>query len=148
MDETMLTKRQRRLLTAALHSIEREPRSYNQNVYGIGPVSCRSPACIAGHIVASNLRTRTMLQIRAMYRRAGLSERARLVEQSAMDALELTERPTLFSSVWPKEWFEEVTVLTTMAPSDYSHRPSSTEAIKILHAILDGRITNALVESA
>ena len=53
-----LTERQRTLLTRARDAIRKRPDSNDQLTYGMGSISCATPGCVAGHIVADNAELR------------------------------------------------------------------------------------------
>ena len=103
-----LTERQRELLTNARDAIREEPGSYDQRTYGGAAISCQTPACVAGHIVASSRRLRTLLaeqlsQI-AQERKISRDAAAARVEQIALEGLELFHYPPLFKASWPIAW--------------------------------------------
>lgn len=56
------TAEQERLLTNALDAIRQSPETYDQLTYGLGSISCNTPGCVAGHIIADNAELRNELK--------------------------------------------------------------------------------------
>ena len=140
----MLTETQRRLLTAARLSIEKEPASYDQEYFGDGKLSCNSPACIAAHIVAAD--PKHLADARRRLKRCGTgTEKAQMIGGLAELALQLREPPALFGARWRREWFEKAgAAIPVPRKHDKWIAPTSADATRILQAILDGRISDGL----
>ena len=140
----MLTETQRRLLTAARLSIEKDPATYDQENFGDGNLNCDSPGCIAAHILAAD--PRHLADARPRLQRCTTAyQKAQTIGELAEAALELQETPALFIRRWAREWFKKAGAPIPMPQKhDKWIVPTSTDATTILEAILDGRINDGL----
>ena len=143
-----LTRRQREVLKAAMVSIRYSPGSYNQMCFGGPDPDCNSPACVAGHIANGDPESRQLLSEELASRTevlASESEAARLIQKRAEAALGVTAHPRLFQGRWPRAWLLTAGRKLPQRPADLL-LPTAEDAIAVLQAILDGRITDALTD--
>ena len=94
-----LTMQQRELLTKARDAIRKQPEGYDQSTFGEGSVSCDTPACVGGHIVASSERLQAILayhlkRVPGRLETLGISATGR-VQQIALQGLGLAGRPAV-----------------------------------------------------
>ena len=144
-----LTTQQRTLLTNARDAIRRTPENYDQLTYGVGSISCRTPGCVAGHIIANDAELRDKLAEtlaeKNVTNEAGREYAAKAIHEIATAALGTRSYPLLFQSEWPVAWLENN---TSNKPDrrrhDDSFVPRPSDAIEVLDGILDGRIQGAL----
>ena len=144
-----LTERQRTLLTNARDAIRKMPESYDQMTYGSGTIDCRTPGCVAGHIVADNTELREKLMAtldrKDVTDDAGREYAAAAIHGIATAALGTPDYPVLFHSEWPVAWLQDNTNDGAgWRRQNGSFVPTPSDAIKVLDAILDGRIQGAL----
>ena len=139
-----MTGSQRYLLIATMLRIKREPKSYNQESFGQGILSCDSPACIAGHIVAADAASLAKVQ-ELLPTCQSYTQKAQTIARLAETALKIPEMPKLFGARWRRDWFDkaEVTVPDARQHNEWLV-PDTDDAIAVLTAILDGRIEDAL----
>ena len=146
MDE-VVTKRQRELLTKARDLILKEPDGYDQERYGMGIISCNTPACIAGHIVASepSLREELLLQLEGedLSGSDGIDRIGSAIHTIACTALGTPAHPRVFRSAWPRNWVEENTSGSD-SKAEETFVPTAADAVKVIGRILSGEIRNAL----
>ena len=165
-----LSKRQRSLLEQTRDSIRDTPRSYSQLTMGTGTLSCSTPACVAGHMVASEPELRTKL--RAALREQHLLEpdcddeeyRARwnerrsaddyryntgtVIEDIAREGLGTPTHPALFDTEWPRAWLKQLDIRREGIEETRAHGetfvPTAGDAVRILDGILNGHIHSSL----
>ena len=166
-----LTKRQRTLLERARDSIRDAPRSYSQLTMGTGTLSCSTPACVAGHMVASEpeLRTKLRAALREQHLlepdsedeeyRARWNERraaedyyryntATMIEKIAAEALGTPTHPALFDTEWPTAWLKQLDIrcegIKETRPHGETFVPTAGDAVRTLDGILKGHIHSSL----
>ena len=143
-----LTKRQRVLLTKARDLIVKEPEGYDQERYGMGIISCDTPACIAGHIVASEpaLREELLLQLEGedLSGPDGIERIGSAVHLIACTALGTPVHPQLFRSGWPIGWLKGASTHASRNQGDDTFVPTAADAVNVIGRTLDGEIRNGL----
>ena len=148
MDE-VLTKRQQELLTKARDRIAKNPKGYNQNRYGMGFINCNTPACVAGHIVASEpgLREELLRQLEGenLSGSDGIVTIGSAVNLIACSALGTPDhQPHLFRSAWPIGWLEGPSAEAARDQGEDTFVPTADDAVAVINKILDGEIGNGL----
>ena len=145
----MLSEKGQIALDAVCCQLRTDPESYEQGEWGAGnEPDCDTPACVAGHIVA------TMKSAKAGYRRrldelggtATKTERDDAIRDAATETLGLKETPRLFEPQWPREWLERAGG-TPEHPLIRKIEPSADEAMMVLETIMDGELDEALEPS-
>ena len=131
----MMTEQQRKALSDVRARIAAAPHTYSQRDWGTLDTECRTPACIGGHMVAADAERHARVLAQPREHREGA------VIDEAKHALGLERLPELFYASWPREWFAASGQLPRRAKRAV---PSAGEAVAVLDAILDGRITDAL----
>ena len=146
----------RSLVSSIADAIERDPKSYNQNLFGnfvLGPsregegrviADCRTPCCIAGHAVVCA---------------KGTIKPNQSVTMAARECLQMdqTETIKLFSFCWPSEWFTETDRKRLIEKQDdlmascgrpfKEHLiPDAPAAAGVLRRVLSGEISLVLEE--
>ena len=145
-----LSSEQRRLLTNVRESLVLRPKEYDQTTYGIGAITCRAPACVAGHLVESEPGLVAKLQARFDNRpRPPAAESphkiAEEIRKIASTALGMENPPRLFTSTWPIEWLGTDPRKQQRLPEHEARFvPSTAEAVTVIDRILDGEVPNAL----
>ena len=142
------TTEQQRLLTNVRNALTERPGQYDQGTYGIGAITCRAPACIAGHLVASD--PDLLWELRQRFGDRPMPPPAESphvigepIHAIATRALGLGKGPRIFHSTWPTEW------LGGEKPRNGYHRdpsmfiPAATDAVKVIDRILDGQVPHA-----
>ena len=146
--EAIPTERQRELLTKVRTAIRKEPESYSQKVYGIGTVSCHTPACIAGHIVASEPelqeQVKQRLKTEDLSEPDAMEEIGSFIHELAWEALGAAGDGRLFHAMWPMQWLNWQTPKGHQNEVNGRFEPTAKEAVAVIEGILDGRIPNAL----
>ena len=145
------TAEQERLLTNALDAIRQSPETYDQLTYGLGSISCNTPGCVAGHIIADNAELRNELKRKLDGEDLTLDAEYKIgtaIHEIATKALGGFGDPLLFLSDWPVAWLKDANEANG-EPDIPTHGnkmflPTPNEAIKVLEGILDGRIQEAL----
>ena len=147
---SQLTRRQQSLLKKAREAIRNEPQSYEQGTYGYGHVDCRTPGCIAAHIVANDAGLRHELgeAIRDIKDSPPDGTQAEAI-QSAIDriatrGLDTKGTPKLFASTWASAWRETSSEDPETDDTEGRFLPEADDAVRVLDAVLEGRIRDAL----
>ena len=148
MDE-VLTERQRELRTKARDMIAKNPEGYDQDRYGMGFISCNTPACVAGHIVASDpgLREELLRQLEGenLSGSDGIETIGSAVNLIACSALGTPDhQPHLFRSAWPIGWLEGPSADAARNQGEDTFVPTADDAVAVINKILDGEIGNGL----
>ena len=91
-----LTTRQRALLTKVRDAIRKTPKSYNQMSHGTGTITYRTPACVAGHIVADNAELSEQLGGRGLGEGSEAKQIGAAIREIAAIALGAAAHPALF----------------------------------------------------
>ena len=143
------TTEQQRLLTNVRKALTEGPGQYDQGTYGIGAITCRAPACIAGHLVASD--PVLLWELRQRFGDRPMPPPAEsphvigeAIHAIATRALGLEKGPRMFDSVWPSEWLGGEQPTEGQREGRTTFIPGATDAVKVIDRILDGQVPDAL----
>ena len=111
--------------------------------------SCKSPACVAAHIVAQAADGGALDDAaRAEITQAGETDPNNLhglaTAQAASRALGLNATPVLFEGVWPVEWAATAGISNPKMDGGAHFIPTPRDAVAVLTAVKDGRLRHAL----
>lgn len=131
-------------------AIRNEPQSYDQGTYGRENVDCKTPGCMAAHIVANDAALQQELSEAIRHikegepddRRAEAIQRA--IEQIATRALDTGGTPKLFGTTWPSAWRETSSEDPETDDTEGRFFPKADDAVRVLDAVLEGRIRGPL----
>ena len=105
----MLNEKGQIALEAVCSELREVPDGYDQSEWGVNSkLSCSTPSCVAGYIVA------TMKCAQAGYERriqkaegeATRADHENAIRDAATETLGLKATPRLFDPQWPREWIK------------------------------------------
>ena len=128
--------------------LERDPESYDQGEWGNTEPDCKTPGCIAGHIVAGvdSARKGYQRRLKAMADPTDSRARENAIRDAATDALGLETAPRLFEPQWPAQWIEKTGGEVHAIIFEITG-PTTEEALVVLEAALTGELDEVLQPS-